>query len=698
MTELGGIAVTDATAVSATTPSTSISTSNPSTSTSTSTSTLTPNTSTVTAGQHLTLAVNEERKLLNKKRKQNSLSYIAGKLPGETQSEYKSRRIAEGIRASRISHGLPIKKKLKKSGKMSPRSLKSSDSETTGETMETECENTPGVSPTAATSALTNSEVHNTTTTKTTNQRTKNHIPETSPIETEVIALRKRVANLERELRAEKEKRAAAEKAAEKKGPDIPSTQQFRQTSNTPGISPEMLSAIESVVFSALRGLFPQVQLPDHSSQRERRQQQQRQQPEPRLQQQPQQQPRQKQQEQPRLQQQQQPRQQQQQQEQPRLQQQSRQQQQQQQQQPRQQQPRQQVQPQPQQQQQPNQQQRRQRGKGNRALPNLASQITPGVSYAAAARNSAPEPPRQHQKPAAPQATTTRTSTAPPRNAKKKTRKSRKEDNRGVLLIPATPESGAVLDEIKKLVDPRSVNVTRTVQFPSGAALIQCGTAAEATRLKDAAISSCHIKEKPRPAFLPEFRIHNVDVDTTVEELQADLSKQLGHTASEIRFVPYKDAARSKRKLAVCYAERQLHAAASKRRNIRVGWISCRIDATTLLPRCRKCRLLGHVEKHCSGAERAPPTAKEPCIDCRSYNQRIQLARLPKGMRRNENHETNHASCPTKQTLMTKYQRNQLRSAPSEVNTHQVEMETTTDSTEEVSLSQPNDSATGSTN
>ncbi len=244
---------------------------------------------------------------------------------------------------------------------------------------------------------------------------------------------------------------------------------------------------------------------------------------------------------------------------------------------------------------------------------------------------------------------------------KKKHRGRAKEDGRSILLIPATEAPGAVIEQLKQIVDPRSVNVTRTVQFPSGAALIHCGTVTEAARLKEAVTANGNLLIKQGKAFRSEFRIHNIDVDTTIEGLQADLQKQLGGSALEVQFVPYKDAARSRFKLAVCFVDQKLYSMASKHKSLRVGWLRCRVDTTTLIPRCRRCHLLGHVEKHCRNPERTPPTSQDRCLDCSAFNSRLQGAKLPKAMKRRDNHETNHGSCPTKQALLAKFRNNQQR-------------------------------------
>jgi len=618
-------------------------------------------TTTASATAISTLSENDARRQINKKRKANSLCYATGHLPGETQQEFFQRRVKEGIIISRIENGLPTCKKKKTkslSQRASPELPPSSDSEA----LESDLDQ-----PVPSTSRVTRAQA-------------SKPAPAKNPVQTELAALRRRVATLEKALKEEKQRRIAAEKAAAASAKNPPAktsakTSAKPKTANasvpapvvnssttmpsastsatvtrpatsapkppkkqpTPTLSPEILEAIELSVFAAFCQLFPQQQKqqPQTSgttaaaSTATQRKESRVSPPQPAAttstlpQKQSQQ-----------------------------------------------------LNP-------PNQ-----RGKktGN-TVPSAPPRAS--TSYAAAA-SSAPKPkpaktnpaqsrpatsktmtattakktatPARHRQPAQP--TQPRPApTAPPTKSKKRKNR-RKEDERSVLLIPATPKDQPVLDQLKTLVNPRGVNVTRTVQFPSGAALIHCGTAGEAALLRAAACAKGTIAEKPQRTFLPEFRIHGIDNTTTIDELQEDLERQLGKRASQITFVPYKDTSRSKTKLAICHVDTALHAAAAKKNTIRVGWVRCHVDTSTHLPRCRNCQLLGHVEKHCKNSKRAPPLTQEKCVDCVAHNQRARDARLPKSMRKNDNHPTNHASCPVKLALIAKYQRNRNRGSP----------------------------------
>jgi hypothetical protein len=170
-------------------------------------------------------------------------------------------------------------------------------------------------------------------------------------------------------------------------------------------------------------------------------------------------------------------------------------------------------------------------------------------------------------------------------------------------------------------------------------------------------VAQCrHVTLKEKPTHVPSFRVHRIDTRTTVADLQSDLREQLGHPALKIVFVNYRERQDSACKLAVCEATPELYEAARKRSSLRVGWHRCRLDTSILVPRCTKCKLLGHVEKHCTdSAVRPSPTCEEPCIDCSAHNARIREARLPRTMQRRTDHATNDGSrCQTRANLIRK--------------------------------------------
>lgn len=239
---------------------------------------------------------------------------------------------------------------------------------------------------------------------------------------------------------------------------------------------------------------------------------------------------------------------------------------------------------------------------------------------------------------------------------KKRHRRRMQEDKKSVLFLPSNPGE-KVVDTLKQMINPRMLNVVRTVQFPSGAALIQCGTVAEAADLKATASLHRTVKVKEPKQFTASFRIHQVESITSVEDLQEDLQKQLGHRAASIIFVPYKEESKKDLRIAVCEASPALLNAAEKKATLRVGWSRCRIDASIRLPRCTKCHLLGHVVKHCRNEARPAPTGKEPCFDCSCFNASLQKAHLPRQMKRTTDHPTNHGTCTTKNNLLRKHRR-----------------------------------------
>lgn len=73
-----------------------------------------------------------------------------------------------------------------------------------------------------------------------------------------------------------------------------------------------------------------------------------------------------------------------------------------------------------------------------------------------------------------------------------------------------------------------------------------------------------------------------------------------------------------------------LYDALSKRRSMRIGWTTCRVDCSVVVSRCSTCRLLGHSAAKCSGKLRTSPLPENRCIDCIYYNTKSFWEKLRK--------------------------------------------------------------------
>lgn len=226
-----------------------------------------------------------------------------------------------------------------------------------------------------------------------------------------------------------------------------------------------------------------------------------------------------------------------------------------------------------------------------------------------------------------------------------------------ILILP--PQEGTVIEKLTAAnISPRLLGVQRFATFPSGAVLITLADKEKAAGAREL-LTKVGLQEKKAAAPRShEFRIHGIPEEYNADELQLDLQAATGHSADKILFVPY-SASNEKRKgckLAVCQCSAQMFRAAQKKRGVRVGWSWCPIDARLRLPRCAICSLLGHTAKHCTGSKPAQLAAGSApvCADCTSYNQRISSSHLPHTRRRRADHPTGVKSCPTKICLLRK--------------------------------------------
>lgn len=222
-----------------------------------------------------------------------------------------------------------------------------------------------------------------------------------------------------------------------------------------------------------------------------------------------------------------------------------------------------------------------------------------------------------------------------------------------VLLLPRSPGNDVrtALQRTTSL-DPRSLSITKTVPFPSGALLIACRDSADADKIRQTALATGQLSCKDAPPPRPyQARLFLVPADTTVGDLQADLSAQCGGEAIAIRFSPPGDSS-----TVTAYLDLPQHVfkALEQRRSLRVGWVRCPVHTGVHITRCSKCRLLGHPAKHCKTEARPAPSADQPCLDCCTYNDGLRKARLPRYRYRNSNHPTNASDCPTKLAFLRK--------------------------------------------
>ena len=189
-----------------------------------------------------------------------------------------------------------------------------------------------------------------------------------------------------------------------------------------------------------------------------------------------------------------------------------------------------------------------------------------------------------------------------------------------------------MIEELEKAaLDPTQLNIKKRKTFRFGALLLTCATRADKERVEQEVRRLEGIKPQMKEARLPEIRIHNIQNSAEVKQVQMDIQRQLGGSATEVFFVEYKKPLVRGTKLAVCKVEPSTYAAAVKRRTIFIGWRPCPLNTEVRVKWCDKCGLLGHPSKYCATGPVEGTQATAPangCKDCHAFNQR-----LPKHLR-----------------------------------------------------------------
>jgi len=236
-----------------------------------------------------------------------------------------------------------------------------------------------------------------------------------------------------------------------------------------------------------------------------------------------------------------------------------------------------------------------------------------------------------------------------------------------VLVIPES-EGANVVDILKsqKSVKPSELGIKNIVRFASGPSLFTCSSAEQSEKLKTLVASTSGITVKITTQRDPEFKIHNIPIDLSLEEVQNDIRFKFGKPANQILFVTYTKPVVPGTKLAVCKVDYDMFEKASSLRRIRIGWDSCPITTIPHVSRCTKCFLLGHRSKHCTNDFSVEEKMTENfCVDCKSYNDRLVKAKIAKSRHRPTNHTSGVTECPSYQCFLRKASNFSQSSQPS---------------------------------
>lgn len=231
-----------------------------------------------------------------------------------------------------------------------------------------------------------------------------------------------------------------------------------------------------------------------------------------------------------------------------------------------------------------------------------------------------------------------------------------------ILALPRSYKK--VTEELQdKKIRPRTYGVSNVVEFASGAALLTIEKE-KARAFKDS-LHGAGVQIKERTALKSfSIKIHGVPNINTEDDIREDVAAALGSNPISVHKVLYKlkdnatPAQNGNVVMVAVECSREMLTAAEKRQSLLIGYRRCRIDTTPQLMKCKKCTLLGHTQNHCEGVAADLQAKKQSgnfCLDCLVYNDRITRAGLPKYRHRPVTHLAGSRECPTKRSMMKKY-------------------------------------------
>lgn len=201
--------------------------------------------------------------------------------------------------------------------------------------------------------------------------------------------------------------------------------------------------------------------------------------------------------------------------------------------------------------------------------------------------------------------------TAPTGEGKRKKKKRRpKTRTTAVLVKPAKDATYEdVLASIRARVRPeengaeiKSIRQTRQeeVLLELSSTTNTEGKASFSEAVKGA-VGQTGLVKRLEPKETLEFR--DLDCLTTVEEVQEALVRELGETAGVAKVIVTKANDRGQ-KLAIVELEQRAASKIMEAGRLKIGMVICRLRWRTVVARCFKCLVFGHLSRNCQGPDR----------------------------------------------------------------------------------------------
>lgn len=241
----------------------------------------------------------------------------------------------------------------------------------------------------------------------------------------------------------------------------------------------------------------------------------------------------------------------------------------------------------------------------------------------------------------------------------------KKKEKRRILVLPSEENPGSVSKRLCELdIDHNELGITDIpVEYPSGAAILLADEG-KLPKLREALVKA-GLCEKQRKQRLHEFRIHDIPINATIENVSAAIEAKTGLRPASVELNKYKT---KESQVANCSSNEELYSALEEIYTVFIRFKKCPVDTRPNLVVCRRCSALGHTRKHCPHDDEKAMQMKndagdkeKPCINCTAHNEEIHKRKGARALIVDPKHPTQDNRCPMLRRHLDKYYRDRRR-------------------------------------
>jgi hypothetical protein len=190
-----------------------------------------------------------------------------------------------------------------------------------------------------------------------------------------------------------------------------------------------------------------------------------------------------------------------------------------------------------------------------------------------------------------------------------KTEKKEKKTGRETVIVKAAGRSYAdILKTVKAGINLQEVNVEITAirKSKTDDLIIQLkGGRGKAESLRASIQGKITGVTAVRKQEMSVLHIRDLEEETLATEIQQSVMVALGEAQSDEIFITSLRPTHSGTKNATVKLPKQWAEQLARKKRIKIGWVSCRIQMRIEDHRCYKCWETGHTVKHCRGVDRS---------------------------------------------------------------------------------------------